>query len=69
MMRKAKPLWTTSSTRTLIGLRRIASMMASVMCPPSSTGMGRRLSRARLTLSTTLNHRARRQPSGDSKSR
>ena len=42
-------------------------MSDSVMCPPSSTGNGSRLSRARLTFRMTLNHSTRRQPSSLSK--
>ena len=47
----------------LTGLRRTISISASVMCPPSSTGMGSRLSSARFTFMNTLNQSASRQPS------
>jgi hypothetical protein len=39
------------------------SRIASVMCPPSSTGNGIMFSTAKLTLNNTMNARMRRQPS------
>ena len=63
MMITAQAVWTTSSTRALTGRRRTASTNASIMCPPSSTGIGTKFRRARFTFRTTLNQRAISQPS------
>ena len=56
----AKPVVVYSTNLMLNGRRRILSMMAIKMCPPSSTGMGSKLMIARLMLSITRKLKARR---------
>ncbi len=49
---KAKPsMWKAITIRSLIGLRKIPSQARNTMCPPSRTGIGRKLITARLALS------------------
>ena len=67
MSSAAKPLWMLFKILALTGRRRTTSMSDSVICPPSSTGSGSRLSSARFTLRMTLNHSTRRQPSSSLK--
>jgi len=58
----AQLVCTTSSTRMFTGLRRIDSMIASTMWPPSRTGIGSMFRIARFTFKITLNQSASCQP-------
>ena len=56
----AKPVVVYSTNLMLNGRRRIFSMIAIKICPPSSTGIGSKLMIARLMLSNTRKLKARR---------
>ena len=62
MIRAAQAVWTHSRILMFTGFLRTLSMMASTMCPPSSTGIGSMFRIARLTLRMTLNQSASFQP-------